>query len=87
MTIIDSRPPRSITIRLEFLKPFAATNTAQFDFAPGPSGTTVTWTMTGHNSFMGKAIGVVMNMDTMVGSQFEDGLATLDQLTAAHPAS
>ena len=50
MTTTDSRPPQSVTLRLEFLKPFAATNTAQFDFAPSGSGTNVTWAMSGHNN-------------------------------------
>jgi hypothetical protein len=52
MTITDRRPPESVTIRLEFIKPWAAANTAQFDFAPSGSGTNVTWAMTGHTNFM-----------------------------------
>ena len=85
MTITDSRPPRSLTIRLEFIKPWTATNTTQFDFAPSGSGTTVTWTMSGSNNFMAKAFGLFMDMDTMVGSSFEKGLADLDTTTAAVP--
>ena len=83
MTITDSRPAQSVTIRLEFLKPFAATNTTQFDFAPSGSGTQVTWAMTGHNNFMAKAFSAFMDMDKMVGSDFEKGLAGLDAATAA----
>ena len=83
MTITDSRPPQSVTIRLEFLKPFAATNTTQFDFAPSGSGTNVTWAMAGHNNFMAKAFSAVMDMDKMVGADFEKGLAALDTATAA----
>jgi hypothetical protein len=83
MTITDSRPPQSVTIRLEFLKPFAATNTTQFDFAPSGSGTIVTWAMNGHNNFMAKAFSAVMDMDKMVGGDFEKGLAGLDSATAA----
>jgi hypothetical protein len=83
MTITDSRPPQSVTIRLEFLKPFAATNTTQFDFAPSGSGTNVTWAMTGHNNFMAKAFSAFMDMDEMVGADFEKGLAGLDTATAS----
>ena len=83
MTITDSRPPQSVTIRLEFLKPFAATSTTQFDFAPSGSGTNVTWAMAGHNNFMAKAFSAVMDMDKIVGADFEKGLAALDTATAA----
>ena len=83
MTITDSRPPQSVTIRLEFLKPFAATNTTQFDLAPSGSGTNVTWAMTGHNNFMAKAFSAFMDMDKMVGADFEKGLAGLDTATAS----
>lgn len=82
MTIIDSAPGERVTIRLEFLTPFAATNTAQFDFARSGPGTTVTWSMAGRNDFMAKAIGLFMNMDTMIGGEFEKGLASLDTVTA-----
>ena len=83
MTITDSRPSQAVTIHLEFVKPFAATNTAQFDLAPSGTGTNVTWSMTGHNNFLAKAAGVFMNMDKLVGGDFEKGLANLDAATAA----
>jgi hypothetical protein len=82
MTITDSQPPQNVTIRLEFLKPFAATNTTQFDFAPSGAGTNVTWAMTGHNNFMAKAFSAFMDMDKMIGTDFEKGLAGLDTATA-----
>ena len=88
MTITDSRPPSSVTLRLEFLKPFAATNTTQFDFAPSGAGTSVTWAMSGHNNFMAKAFSAFMDMDKMVGTDFEKGLANLDAATtSAKPAT
>jgi uncharacterized protein YndB with AHSA1/START domain len=89
MTITDSRPPQSVTLRLEFMRPWKATNTTQFDFVPSGSGTNVTWAMTGQNNFMAKAFGVFMNLDKVVGTDFEKGLASLDTATAgaAKPAS
>jgi uncharacterized protein YndB with AHSA1/START domain len=77
MTLTESRPSEMIRIKLEFLKPFAATNTAEFSFKPDGNQTTVTWSMFGSNNFMAKAFGLVMNMDKLVGADFEKGLAQL----------
>jgi hypothetical protein len=77
MTIIDSRPSDLIRINLEFFKPFAATNSTEFTFKPAGDRTAVTWSMTGKNNFMAKAVHLFMNMDKMVGAQFEQGLAQM----------
>lgn len=77
MTIEQSAMPSQVFIRLEFLKPFAATNTATFTFAPVPTGTKVTWAMDGRNDFVAKALHLVMDMDAMIGGKFEEGLAAL----------
>ena len=69
------------------MKPFAATNTAELTFAPDGAGTAMTWTMTGRNGFIGKAIGLVMNMDRMIGGDFETGLAGIKRLAEAAPRS
>jgi hypothetical protein len=83
MTMTDTRPTQSVTMRLEFIKPFAATNRVQFDLVPSGTGTNVTWTMTGTNNFVTKAFDLFMNMDKMVGADFEKGLANLDAATAS----
>ena len=77
MTIMESRPDEFILFKLEFLKPFAATNTAEFTFTSENDRTTVTWCMYGKNNFMGKAMGLIMSCDKMVGGQFEKGLLAL----------
>lgn len=77
MTIIESRTDDFIRFKLEFLKPFVATNTAEFAFNSENNQTTVTWTMYGKNSFMSKTIGLIMNCEKMVGEQFEKGLSSL----------
>ncbi len=77
MTILESKPGELVSIKLEFLKPFEATNTAEFSFKPEGAGALVTWSMFGKNSFMGKAIHLFMNMDKMVGGDFEKGLAQM----------
>ncbi len=77
MTITESRPPDLVRITLEFLKPFAATNVTEFQFKAAEAQTTVTWVMTGTNNFMLKALGLFMNMDRMIGADFEKGLSQL----------
>jgi len=84
MTMAESRPNEVIRITLEFLKPFAATSTAEFTFKPQGEQTVVTWSMTGENNFIAKAVHLFMNMDTMIGGMFEKGLAALK--TAAEAA-
>jgi uncharacterized protein YndB with AHSA1/START domain len=81
MTILESRPGEVIRFKLEFFKPFKATNLAEFTFKPEGNQTAVTWTMSGKNNFMGKAIGLLMNCDKMIGTQFEQGLANLNSVS------
>jgi hypothetical protein len=81
MTILESQPDRLIRIKLEFIKPFRATNLVEFTFQPQENGTLVTWTMTGTNSFVAKAMGLFINCDQMCGRMFEDGLANLKTVT------
>jgi hypothetical protein len=87
MTITDSRSSDLILIKLEFFKPFAAINTTEFTFKPEGSQTTVKWTMTGKHNFMMKAMCLFMNMDRMIGGQFEKGLATIKSLVETAPGS
>ena len=85
LTIIESRPNDLVRIKLEFMKPFAATNTAEFTFKPEGDKTAVTWSMQGNNNFIAKALHLVMNMDKMVGGQFEKGLADMKLVAEAAP--
>jgi uncharacterized protein YndB with AHSA1/START domain len=77
MTITESRPNDLIRIRLDFVKPFEDTSTAEFTFKPEGEQTLVTWSMYGRKNFIGKAICMFMNMDKMVGGSFEEGLANI----------
>ncbi|HYW70565.1 MAG TPA: SRPBCC family protein [Pyrinomonadaceae bacterium] len=77
MTITDSKPGESVRIKLEFIKPFAATSATVFAFKPQGNQTAVTWTMDGENNFVGKAFGLIMNMDKTIGADFEKGLAQM----------
>ena len=75
MTIERSERPTLVGIKLEFFKPFAGHATAQFSFQPEGDATQVTWSMLGESNFLGKAICLVMDMDKMIGGDFEKGLA------------
>jgi hypothetical protein len=85
MTIIESRPSDLVRIRLDFLRPFAATNVAEFSFKPEGDKTAVTWSMSGKNNLIGKAICLFMNMDKMVGGKFEEGLASMKAVVETVP--
>ena len=85
MMITESRPNELIRFNLEFIKPMAGTSTAEFSFKPEGNQTTVTWSMSGKNNFIAKAMCLFMNMDKMVGGQFEQGLAQIKSITEAAP--
>ena len=82
-TITESRPDELVRLKLEFLKPMTATNTAEFTFQPDGSQTVVTWAMSGKNSGGGKVFGLFMNCEKMCGKQFEKGLAQMKSLVEA----
>lgn len=77
MTIVESHPSDHILIKLDFLKPFAATHTAEFTFQPAGNQTQVTWSMYGNKNFIAKAVGLIMNCEKTVGNQFEQGLTQM----------
>jgi hypothetical protein len=79
MIMLDSKPNEQLSIKLVFLKPFAATNLTTFKLEPAAAGTTVHWIMEGENDFAGKAFSLLMNMDKMLGASFDEGLANLNR--------
>jgi Polyketide cyclase / dehydrase and lipid transport len=83
-TITQITPDALVRLRLEFLKPMTATNTAEFTFQPDGAQTLVTWSMFGKNSFGGKVFGLFMNCEKMCGNQFEKGLAQLKSVVEAN---
>jgi hypothetical protein len=83
MTITESRSNELIRFNLEFLKPFKANNTAEFNFTSDGDQTTVSWSMAGKRNFMFKAVGLFMDCDKMVGGDFEKGLADLKSVAEA----
>jgi Polyketide cyclase / dehydrase and lipid transport len=77
MEIIEATPSSRVLIKLDFLKPFEAHNTAEFTFTPQGDGTRVDWAMYGPNRFIGKVMSTFVNFEKLVGKDFEKGLAAL----------
>jgi hypothetical protein len=77
MEILDTATPSKIVIKLDFIKPFEGHNTAEFTMLPRGGATEVTWAMHGATPFIGKVMHVFINMDRMIGKDFEAGLANL----------
>jgi uncharacterized protein YndB with AHSA1/START domain len=76
MEILDVQPQK-VTIKLDFLSPFEAHNTAEFTLQPEGDSTKLTWSMFGPANYMSKVMTTVMSMDKMVGPDFEAGLTKL----------
>jgi uncharacterized protein YndB with AHSA1/START domain len=77
MEITDAAVPSKVLARLDFYKPFAANNVAEFTVDGRGGATNVTWAMSGRSQFVHKVMGLFFSMDKMVGKSFEDGLAAL----------
>jgi uncharacterized protein YndB with AHSA1/START domain len=80
MEILDAVPSK-VVIKLDFLKPFEAHNTAEFTMLPQGDATNLTWLMHGPAPFMSRVMQVFVNMDKMIGKDFEAGLANLKMLS------
>ena len=77
MEIAASAPPSRVAIKLDFVKPFEAHNMVEFTLEPKGEATAVTWSMQGHTPYFAKIIHLFFDMDSMVGKDFEAGLASL----------
>lgn len=85
MRIVDAKAPGRLALKLDFIKPFEAHNDVVFSLTPQGPATAVTWTMTGPTPFIGKIMHVFMDMDRMVGGDFESGLTAM-KTAAERPA-
>lgn len=86
MEILKTVPNTSVTVKLDFLKPFEARNTTEYSLAASGGTTTVTWAMFGPSPFISKVMGVFVSMDSMIGKDFERGLTKL-KAVAEKPAA
>jgi len=80
MTILDSRAPSHIHIRLDFLEPMEGSSQVEFAFEPVGEQTKVTWRMFGESNFVSRCFCVFMNMDKMIGGKYEEGLAKMKEI-------
>jgi hypothetical protein len=87
MAITEARPDEAIKIRLDFLEPMEGTSDVSFAFQPEGQGTKVTWTLDGKQGFFERLICTIMGLDVekMVGSDYERGLAKLKTVAEAAP--
>jgi uncharacterized protein YndB with AHSA1/START domain len=83
MEILESSPASQISIKLDFIEPFEGHNTTEFTLQPEGEATKITWAMHGPNQFLGKVMSLFVNMDEMVGKDFETGLANLKTVAEA----
>jgi hypothetical protein len=86
MEIMDSYPPSTIAIKLDFIKPFEGHNTAEFTLEARGDSTNVTWAMYGSDPYIAKVMTIFFSRDRMVGAQFETGLANLKTIVEVQVA-
>ena len=86
MEIVESVPPSRITLTLDFTRPFKAHNIVDFTLEPRGNSTQVTWAIHGPSPFISKVMGIVLNMDKMIGKDFEAGLAALKTVSEQQSA-
>lgn len=81
---ITASAPHKVSMRLTMTSPFACLNAIDFLIEPKGQASQVTWAMNGPNNYLGKVMGVIFNMDRMVGRDFETGLAKLKTIAETH---
>ena len=78
---------QGVAMSLDFTRPMRATNVTEFALTPVDGGTDVVWTMNGSNNLTGKLFGVFVDMDKLVGRDFEAGLASLKAVSERSSSS
>jgi uncharacterized protein YndB with AHSA1/START domain len=86
MEILRAEENQHLDIQLTFEKPFRSTNTTSFEFAARGDTTLVTWRMVGPRPLVMRLLGPLMNMDKMLGKDFDKGLGRMDLVAGAPPA-
>jgi hypothetical protein len=81
MKITEATPYTSVKTAMKFLEPFENSTQVQFNFAKLGDSTKVIWSMNGENNIVARWICLFMDMDAMVGKDFEAGLKSLKQLS------
>jgi len=84
MTITSTSPPNDVAMKLDFIKPYTSTCDVNFHIQPEGNGSKVTWAMDGNSNLMEKVMTLFLSMDSMVGKDFDRGLANLKQLSESN---
>jgi uncharacterized protein YndB with AHSA1/START domain len=80
MKILEATSPSRVTIQLDFRKPSEGHNVAEFTMDPQGDTTRVTWAMHGPANYFHKLVGLFFSMDSLIGNDFDAGLANLKTL-------
>ncbi len=83
MSIVEASPAERVAIRIDFSRPLKSTSTTELRLTPEDGGVRVVWVMDGRLNFVGKAVSILASMDSMVGGDFERGLAGLKKVAEA----
>ena len=79
--IVALEQDRKVTTDLRFFEPWESQSTVSLELAPEGEGTRVDWIMTSKNEGLGRLMAVFMDMDKMIGPDFEKGLQNLKAVT------
>ena len=77
MVIAESEAPSKVKFDMHFKEPMEARSTAEFTLTPQGDGTKVTWAMYGKNELLSRVFCMLMDMDKMLGKEFDKGLAAM----------
>ncbi|MEO1174602.1 MAG: SRPBCC family protein, partial [Myxococcota bacterium] len=83
MVITAVTPAERVDFDLKFVEPYESEATVAFQLDRAGSGTKLTWTMDGKNDFMGKVMALAMDLDEVIGPDYERGLADIKTLAEA----
>lgn len=78
--IVEAEAPKKVVMDLHFLRPMEGRNVARYEVTPVAGGSEVSWSIQGPMPFLSKVMCVFMDMDKMIGREFEKGLADLKAL-------
>lgn len=88
MSIIAMRPDEHVGIRIDFTEPMPGASDVAFDLKPDSAETNVTWSIKGESGFIARAFMTAMGIDVekMIGEDYEKGLVNLKTLVESKPA-
>ena len=81
--VLAATPSSQVDMRLMMAEPFAINNLVRYTVAPKDGGSEVTWAMEGPVPYIAKIAHLFFNMDKVLGTDFEAGLASLKALAEA----